>query len=434
MKDLSATAKYLLAVSGGSDSMAMLDMFVNYKVKLDFDVVTVNHGLRDTAERDCRLVSQYCNLKGVNCTVSNIDVKGYCQQHNVSTETGARILRHELLQSLSQNYDFICLAHNKDDNAETILMHILRGSGLKGAEGIRALDGKLLRPVLDYTKQQLTEYCVQHNVPFCEDETNSDTQYRRNFIRHKVMPLLREYNQGVVDNLVRFGDNVSCDNAVLDKLADISQVVFDENSAKIPVQLLTTDNTIAYRVIDKTLRQMGYFHDIERVHYLDLIKLAGSSGGKSVNLPFGLRAYNDYDFVAIIKEPTEKSGNKYSYPFGKGEFATDVGVVVVDDCPPCEGKAIGKVLRLDYNKIPQGSVIRTALKGDMFTKFGGGTKPLSRYLIDKKVSRRNRDILPVVAKDNIVEAVIGVEISDRVQTDSTTSVIYYLYITKEGQH
>lgn len=432
MKHVDAKYKYLLAVSGGSDSMAMLDMFAN--ARLNFDVLTINHGLRTTAQRDCQLVEQYCNTRQIKCIVHNMDVNAYCKEHGVSVETGARILRRQLFNKLSSDYHFVCLAHNKDDNAETILMHVLRGSGIKGAEGIREQDGKYLRPVLSYTKAQLVKYCQQHNVPYCEDETNSDTAYRRNFIRHKVMPLLQQYNSGVVDNIVRFGQNAAADNAVLDKLADISQVKFTHNGASIPINLLQNNDAIAYRIVDKVLTQLGYWHDIERVHYLDIIGLANNCGGKTINLPFGLQAVNDYQYVTILIQGDSSKPCTYSYPFGKGKFVIAGGILVIEDVAPDDSQTTGKVLVVDAHKIPDNAVIRTPIKGDMFTKFGGGTKPLSRYFIDKKISRRDRELVPIVATDNIVLAVVGVEISQSVRTDSNTSVKYYLYITKEGQH
>lgn len=408
--------------------MAMLHMFAQQVPTDNLAVITINHNLRTASADECAMVQSFCDSLGVKCSVHNVDVRQYCNQHGVSTETGARLLRRQLLLDNSSNYDYICLAHNKDDNAETVLMHIVRGSGLKGAQGIASKQDKWLRPVLEFTKQQLLDYCNQNNVPFVTDESNSDTQYMRNYIRHEVMPRLIEFNSGAVDNIVRFAHNATMDNEFLDKLADISSVRFATDSATIPLQLLA-EPSIAYRVLDKVLCRMGYCHDIAKINFDDISKLQNLPTAKRITLPFNLVAIREYDALTICKDSLYTAD--YQYVFGVGRYSTPHGTVCVDIVPPNSNVPIvGKLLMLDGNKVPSNAVIRPMQANDAFCKFGGGTKSIRRYLTDCKIPQRLRATLPLVCSQHNVLAVCGVEISSSVKT-TPSSTIYYIYITKE---
>ena len=412
--DLSKT--YALAVSGGIDSMVMLHMFATRLPRPDFFVVTVNHNLRKQASADCKFVAEYCKRFDVECKIFNVDVPNYCKAMKVSEETGARLLRLGVLNSL--NVDYVCTAHNACDNAETVLMHIIRGSGANGSEGIRRESGKFLRPILHMSRQDIEEYAKAHNVPHVYDATNSEVKYTRNFLRHKVIPLLTELNANAQSNITRFAENIAEDNAYLDSLADLSHVKFAGVSAEIPSYLLLQPKPIAYRVLRKVFQSLNIWHDLEKQHYDAIIYLADNFGGKRISLPFGMVAVNDYDKVTIIKDQASPE-YFFEIPFAVGLTETPVGKVVVGKQPQ-RGS-----LTLDVNKIPQSAVFRTRRQGDVFTKFGGGgTKPLNRYLIDKKIPERLRNQLLLVANGNVVLAIIGVEIADSVKVDANSDTYY----------
>ena len=418
MIEVRETTKYALAVSGGVDSMVMLHKFATALPRPNFFAVTVNHGIRSEAAADCEFVADYCKKLGVECRVATVDVPAYCNEHKVSLETGARILRYEIFDSLDA--DFVCLAHHADDNVETVLMHVLRGSGARGAAGIKPQNGKYLRPLLDMTRAEIEQYATEHNVPHVDDSTNDETQYTRNFLRHKVLPLLCELNPAAKSNILRFASNVAQDDEYLDSLADLSTVLFEQNCAKIPKQLLTQPAPVAYRVLYKVFQRLGVFCDVEKPHYEAIVALATNVGGKSVNLPFNFMATNDYDCVTIWKnvEKCAKNTENFEIPFKIGRTETPLGVVEVSS-EPIEGG-----LRFDVNKLPQNCVFRTKRQGDTFTKFGGGTKPLRKYLIDRKIPERHRDELLVLACGSEILVICGVEISDRIKVDAGAQPYY----------
>ena len=414
--EIDISKKYALAVSGGIDSMVMLHMFATLSPRPDFFVVTVNHNLRAEASADCQFVADYCKKFGVTCKTFNVDVPNYCKAMKVSEETGARLLRLGVLNSL--DVDYVCTAHNACDNAETVLMHIIRGSGANGSEGIRRQSGKFLRPILHLSRQDIEDYAIQHDVPHVYDATNGEVKYARNFLRHKVIPLLAEINENAQSNITRFAENIADDNAYLDSLADISHVKFFGLSAEIPSYLLLQPKPIAYRVLRKVFHGLNILQDLEKQHYDAVINLADNFGGKKISLPFNMVAVNDYDKVAIVKDA---AAEQYSFeiPFQTGLTSTPVGKVVVD-----KQRERG-CLQLDVNKIPAGAVFRTCRQGDVFTKFGGGgTKPLNRYLIDKKIPQRMRSRLLLIADGNNVLAICGVEISDSVKVEENSNAHY----------
>ena len=423
MLDIDLTKTYALAVSGGIDSMVMLHMFATLPVRPKFFVVTVNHNLREQASADCKFVADYCKKFGVKCKTYNVDVPNYCKAMKVSEETGARLLRLGVLNSL--DVDYVCTAHNACDNAETVLMHLVRGSGANGSEGIRRENGKFLRPILHLSRQDIERYAETHNVPHVYDATNSEIKYTRNFLRHKVIPLLAEINENAQSNITRFAENIAEDNAYLDGLADISAVKFLGDSAEIPSYLLLQPRPIAYRVLRKVFRGLNVLVDMEKQHFDAVINLADNFGGKKVSLPYGMVAVNDYDKVTIVKD-TATEQHCFEIPFQVGATSTPVGRVLVDT------RGEKGSLKIDLNKIPANAVFRTIRQGDTFNKFGGGgTKPLNRYLIDKKIPQRNRNKLLLVAAGHEILVIVGVEIADTVKVDATSSVQYISMIRSD---
>ena len=150
MLKIDVTKKYALAVSGGADSMAMLHAFAHHLPRPNFYVVTINHNIRPEGASDCQFVENYCKQLGIECYVFDIDVPTHARENKLSLETSARVLRYQIFDKL--NCDYVCTAHHSRDHAETVLMHIIRGSGLVGAQGIREYNGKYFRPMLNVTK------------------------------------------------------------------------------------------------------------------------------------------------------------------------------------------------------------------------------------------------------------------------------------------
>lgn len=404
--------------------MVMLHSFASLCPRPDFSVITVNHGIREQAQSDCDFVKSYCDRLNVRCKVVSVNVPQYAKEHKLSEETAARILRYRALDEAE--CDFVCLAHQVSDNAETVLMHILRGSGARGASGIRRQNGRYLRPILDMTRDEIERYAAEHDVPYVSDATNYDVKYSRNFVRNRVMPLLKTLNPEVEQSLVRFAENVSADSDYLDSLADVSTVEFCETCARVPVALLKQPKPVAFRVVGKVFNALGCYKDIEKKHVNAVLELANGAGGRRICLPFGLAAINDYDCVTITREDVEPP-EYFEIPFVIGKTRTPAGLIEVSK----DYRA--NALKFDLSKLPDDAVFRLRREGDVFTKFGGGSKPLKKYLIDKKIPQRHRESLTLVASGKEIFIICGVEISDKIKVDEQSDV-YYVSITKRGDY
>ena len=415
MLKIDVTKKYALAVSGGADSMAMLHAFAHHLPRPNFYVVTINHNIRPEGASDCQFVENYCKQLGIECYVFDIDVPTHARENKLSLETSARVLRYQIFDKL--NCDYVCTAHHSRDHAETVLMHIIRGSGLVGAQGIREYNGKYFRPMLNVTKEHINNYLQQNNVPFVVDQTNADDKYLRNYIRNKVLPLLKDVCPSVEQNIARFAQNVASDQQFLDSLADISSVTFNKGEARIPLELLKQPQPIAYRVLKKVFDQLGVHHDIESKHYQAICELATKAGGKQINLPFDYVAINDYNCVTLCKAQLTQA-QTWEIPFAVGIVETPLGKVEITQTHT------PNTLHFDIASVPNTAVFRTRRTGDYFIKFGGGKKSLKEYLIDKKIPQRERDNLILIADKSNVLAIVGVEISGKIKAKKGSQVYY----------
>ena len=205
----------LAGVSGGADSVCLLLMLLEYRKHCDFflEAVHVEHGIRgDASRRDAAFVKRLCEKRGVCCRIYPVDVPAYAKGHGLGVEEAARKLRYECFREAAEDYDGrpvkIALAHHADDNAETMLFRLIRGSGLHGLYGMRparrlAEGVTVIRPLLGMERAEIEAYLEAQGQPYCRDATNEDTDYSRNRIRHKVMPELKAVNTGAVHHMMQ---------------------------------------------------------------------------------------------------------------------------------------------------------------------------------------------------------------------------------------
>ena len=199
--------RMLCAVSGGLDSMCLLHFLTTWGPGRGFCAAAAhfNHGLRgQAADRDQQFVENWCAQQSIPCFTGSGDTRGLMEREGLSLEEAARRLRYAFLEETArrEGFDAILTAHNADDNAETVLLHLIRGTGLKGLSGIPPQRGNILRPFLEITRAELAEYATAHHIPHVEDETNADPEAAaRNLVRLQVMPLLRQLNPRAVEHM-----------------------------------------------------------------------------------------------------------------------------------------------------------------------------------------------------------------------------------------
>ena len=254
----------VLAVSGGPDSMALLRFFEKNRTKFPFPLLcaSVDHSIREESREEVSFVKSYCTQRHINFEELKINIPELCPK-GVSTETFAREKRYEFFFSLKEKYGFshIATAHTSDDNAETVLMNIIRGAALGGICGIppKRKDG-VVRPLLSCEKSELINYCEAENIKYFTDKTNSMNIYRRNTVRNVIIPLLEKENPSVKKSLNRLSLSARCDDDFILSQAEkaFKKVILKEKSVSIPLSLYETEHkAVLCRVIRKAFGKVS---------------------------------------------------------------------------------------------------------------------------------------------------------------------------------
>lgn len=415
-----------VGVSGGSDSMALLNILVGLQEELDFEVVGIhiNHGIREESRDEEEFVVSKCRNLGVRVYKFKIDAIKLSKEKNQSIETAAREGRYDVFKSLIKKdvVDKIALAHHELDQAETILMHIFRGSGTLGATGMEPVRDKVfIRPILNLSKKEIMDYIMERNIDYVEDKSNADSAYNRNFLRNVILPQIAQRWPGVETNLVNFGKILKEDEKFINNHVYDDAVLYEEDNARIPLSYFVYPEAIVNRLIIKVLKNIGFVKDFERKH-VEMIKdvALNKENGTRVKLPYDITVIKEYDYLTILNKYHEKKEFLSELKIGE-TVVPGFGTIVVKKVAKVHGRE--GCLYVDIKKLPKHAVWRFRHDGDIFTKFGGGTKKLKSFLIDKKIPVRLRDTLPVLTVGNEVFVIAGVEISDKVKVEESKSIL-----------
>ena len=406
-------------MSGGVDSMVMLDLLL--KEKKDVVVVNVEHGIRgDASVEDSRFVAEYCRARGVDCLAYKVDAPAYARENNVSLELAARTLRYGIFDKLLEDkvVDEINLAHHLNDQVETMLMRIFRGTGIRGLRGIVDRAG-YRHPLIGYTKQEISDYAAENGIPYREDATNLETRYTRNYIRHEICPEIKarfpHYERAML-RLARLAAEV--EDYMLSECVPPTVSGFETS---LPLVALETHPAIAKKSVAEAFRAMGYLNDIDSAHLSDIIALVKADNGSTVNLPFGIDAVRNYNRISLVYREKKGEMNEPYEDEGYYEF----GPFSYEFKPTAE---LVKRLTFDPDKIPEGARVRTREAGDEFRRCGGRNKSLSDFLTDLKMPKNMRDKLLVIASGKRVYAVLGVDIAEEVKIDENTKRMWKIEI------
>ena len=290
--------KIVLAVSGGPDSISMLNILNNLKkekiLNFDFCVAHVNHMIRKEAKEDELFVKAYCEKNDISFYSKSIDVKKLANNNKIGTEEAGRNARYEFFDEILRktNSDRIAIAHNKNDKAETIIMNILRGSGISGLKGIEAKRGKYIRPLIECERFEIEKYCEEKNLKPRIDKTNFENIYTRNKIRNVVIPYIeKEFNPNIIETLNRLSEVVSDEENYIEKLVlnKFKEILISERENEIVLDLKEfndEEKVIKSRIVLYTItRLFGTSKEIAKVHIDDIIKLCSNNIGNKYLTP-----------------------------------------------------------------------------------------------------------------------------------------------------
>ncbi len=424
-----------VACSGGRDSMALLHYLNDVKAQLDCQVIAINidHCIREHSAADSAFVMDYCKEHNIKAYTFKVDAMKLVRQDKLSVEAGARNARYNTFDALIKKglVDKIALAHHLYDQAETVLLNLLRGCGISGAKGMEAMrDNKYIRPMLHTPREEIMGYIDEYDIPYVEDETNADNNYSRNYIRNVVMPTIRKRFKSVDRNLVNFSSRCNEDDKYINSQVDFGAIVKLNDVTRIPMYYFSYADSIVNRLLLKVLSDYAS-QDIESKHIALIRDFAlDAQNGDSIDLPFGIKVHKEYEYLTIsritakveIESQEFKKGKTYIQGFGEIRI---VSSKVFNDIKPHQHV-------VDVEKIPTGAEWRFRRDNDVFTPFGSSNeKRLNDYLASKKIPQRLRNNIPVLAKGNIVYIVADIEIADMLKVDDNTTKLYKINYEKE---
>lgn len=401
--------RLLCAVSGGADSMCLLAMAL--REGLNVCAAHYEHGLRgEESLRDCRFVEDFCREKGIELIVEHGDVGAYAKDNKLGTEEAARLLRYAFLEESAKKAGcaYIATAHNADDNAETVLFNLTRGGGAKGLSGIPPVRGNIIRPLLSMTREQIEAYNAENGIGHVEDSTNQSTQYSRNLIRHKVMPILRELNPAFAEAVLRSAESLRADEELLESLAAefVSSKLYD---GALPVnELKELPQPIRMRVYRALCgRGLGAVH----AQSIDALLCGKTHAHADV---CSMRVTRDGALLYFGAKSTEIPDRelKIGTPLHLPELDMTVYSSFSEKCRE-NFKTVHKLL-FNYEKICGSISITSRRAGDKIRLKGRGcTKSLKDLFRESGMTQKQRELALVVRDELGVIAVCGFGVAER---------------------
>ena len=421
----------LVAVSGGRDSVCLLHYLARLGTARGFSVAAahLDHGQRPTAARDVAFVQSLCRTLDVPCHVGRADVPALARELGVGVEEAGRRARYEFLERTADEIGAarIATAHHAGDQAETVLLHLLRGAGTRGLRGIPPVRGRIVRPLLQTTRAEIEAYLEAQGQPYCRDATNEDTDYSRNRIRHKVMPELKAVNTGAVHHMMQSAQ-------MLRELSD-----YLEEETRRAAERVCSDNPDAC-VIDAVLfseypvllirevllgalqKVAGSSRDIGSVHVEELCTLYTRQVGRVICLPYGVRAERVYEGIRLYREAPAADMERESIEI-TGEMLSraekeEVVLALPDGRLHLRIRDFSGNMQeipkktytkwFDYGKIKSGLRLRRRESGDYLKiDAAGHTKKLKEYFVNEKIPAAKRDAIWLLATGSEILWVAG---------------------------
>ncbi|MEG2440662.1 MAG: tRNA lysidine(34) synthetase TilS [Acetivibrio sp.] len=432
--------KVILGISGGADSVCLFLVMLELKKEynLSFVLVHVNHGVRGMeADRDQKFVEALGERYGIKVRSFKKKMKEYAKENGLSEEEAGRKLRYECFHQVlkEESATKIAVAHNMNDNAETMLFHLARGSGMRGLCGIPPMRDKIIRPLLCVNRQEIEGYLKEKGQIFCVDATNMKDDYARNRIRHGILPVMEEeINKRTVENMGRAAGLLREAQDYIDKNTKIALktiVHFVNGQYLLQVESLKKEEPIIQKeVIRKViLDYAGELKDIDNGHIEQILGLLEMESGKKIHLPYGLEAQREYENIRIGSPPQEDE----CYEFIISEegiyeipgTSWKLGISIEENHEKLEKIPKNDYTKwFDYDRIGRTISLRNRRQGDCFqVNEQGGMKKLKDYFIDRKIPREKRDRIPLLAHERHILWIIGERSSEGYKITKNTKTI-----------
>lgn len=435
----------LLAVSGGEDSITMLDLFYKYKdfFKINLLVCHFNHSLRKEADFDENFVKNLAKSYKLKFFSKKEDVGKFSLENKISTEEAGRKLRYKFFNEIleKENIKFLATAHNKDDLAETVIMRILRGTGINGLIGIKKINNNIIRPLLDFSKEEIKQYVKKNNLEFVQDNTNFLDIYKRNKIRLNLLPELKEeFNSNIIDSLCKLSNIASDYNDIsLEYILLKKENLWTKKDKKIFV------NINALKKESKAFRNILYRNFFEKVSknpeginfsIIEKIdELIFSKTGKFIKIK-DIIFKNEYGNLIIYKNQNKEVKNEKYYfkNLEKVLYSTNIFDIIISSSNWDEFNIKKKDKNIFFinERFLKQLEIRTRKEGD-FINLEFGKKKLKDLFIDEKINKDLRDSIPIFTINDQIVWVSNLRRSNTYLVDRKDNILKILVIHKENK-
>ena len=450
----SADEKLVVAVSGGADSVCLLHVLAQHRVELGVQlyVAHINHMLRgDDSDADAAYVVNLASKLNLPITVEQCDVAAYRKRQGLSLEEAAREVRYRFLTEVvrTMGASKVAVGHTRGDHVETILLHLLRGTGISGLRGLQpwsmlAFGGKQLevvRPLLEISRQETLEYCQGHKLHPCFDCSNESLYLLRNRIRLELLPILREFNLAIDDALVRLADIADAEVSFIQeqasrlwrKVAKVEKGAIYLDIAKIKALPLAIQRQILRQAI---VRLQGNLVDIEADHIESMVDFLPRPAGKRLSLPDGLTLSMEYGRMVLASGgtltcplPPLDSSFKINVPGETALPGWQVRANVLDGA--AEATQGDFAAFFDFGRTGRELAVRRRKPGDRFHPLGmSQSKKLQDFMVDARIPRSWRSRVPLVFSPQQILWVVGWRIDDRVKVTPATRQVLRLEFQK----
>jgi len=423
----------LICVSGGADSMCLLEVMrhISYEYGFGIAVAHYNHELRgDESDRDETFVMERCEEHGIPFYSGRGDVAMFAKKRGLGIEEAARNMRYEFFYDTAEltGADKIATAHTMDDNAETIILNLARGAGTNGMSGIPPVRDTVIRPLLRITREDVISFLNERDIPYVEDSTNSLDIYTRNKVRHSIIPLLKELNPRFNEAASSAAELFRADEELI---ADLADLFISDCCAGLTTEAADLA-VLPFSVSSRVIRKL-YGGNLSYNHVKDVLALsAGNSPSASLSLP-GMVVYREYNRIVFNPVPDE-SEEEFApvYPtIGDSFIILKLGLkitcksVVYDDsmCKSEINKTFTTFLFKNIDICGKMSV-RSRFKGDRIKLKGQNcTKTLKKLFIEKRIPVRKRNLIPVISDEEGVLGIYKLGVSERASPKPGDTVI-----------
>jgi tRNA(Ile)-lysidine synthase len=443
--------KIIAAVSGGLDSAVLFHLLVSVRedLRLSLRVAHVNHGLRgEASDGDEQFVIRLAEQSGIPYTVHRFDVAAHARTRKIGIEEAGREVRYRWFEELriEHRFDAVATAHTADDNAETVLFHLVRGTGIRGLAGIPVMrdEGRVIRPLLFATRSEIEEYAAAEHIGHRDDASNASTEWSRNFLRHRILPQLKErINPDLVQTLRRTSERFRELNAYLENVAGnaLNDVIerSDREGASFSVLRLTAYPDVIRHAIIKTAIGKHIGSEISWGQARSILDLLEHQTGSWHPLPDGYGVYREHGALVVRRKREDQA---FAFSVKPGERYAGTGFAFsCDYTVRPRPEEFGQDPGIEYvdadHVIADDLMLRTWQAGDVFVPLGmTGTKKLSDFFVDEHVPEQHKAEYPVLESSGRIVWVCGLRIDDRFRLQPTTQRVLRLMFTRtrEFQH